>query len=217
MAVGLRVYRNIQRPAPELVSALGELPAANIADCMNRFYTMDPAIRLFGPLSTKLVGTAITVRTREGDNLMIQHALDLAQPGDVIVVASGGGRRSLVGEIMCQFAKKKGIAGLVLDGPIRDVETIYNMEFPVYATGSNPGGPYKEGPGEINVPISCGGVDVRPGDIIVGDADGIVVIPPADAPEVLQKARKLFASEQVKLQAIAEGKSDRSWVTKLSQ
>jgi RraA family protein len=215
MPVGLRVYTNVQRPPSELVSALGELPTSNIADCMNRFFTMDPMIRLFGPMSSKLVGSAVTVRTREGDNLMIQQALDLAKPGDVIVVASGGGRRSLVGEIMCQFAKKKGIAGMVLDGPIRDVEAIYNMGFPVYATGSNPGGPHKEGPGEINVTVSCGGVEVHPGDIIVGDADGVVVIPPADAAEVLQRSRKLFENEQAKLRAIAEGTADRSWVAKL--
>lgn len=215
MPVGLRVYMNVQRPPSDLVAALGELPTSNIADCMNRFFTMDPAIRSFSPLGTRMAGTALTVKTREGDNLMIQKALDMAQPGDVIVVASGGGRRSLVGEIMCQVAKKRGVAGLVLDGPIRDVESIFHMGLPVYATGSNPGGPHKEGPGEINVTISCGGVEIHPGDIIVGDSDGVVVIPAADAPEILQKSRQLFESEQAKLKAIEDGTIDRSWVDKL--
>ena len=129
-------------------------------------------------------------------SLMFHQALDMAQPGDIIVVdGSGDMNRALAGEIMMRFASLKGIAGIVVDGCLRDLDGIRNLSMPVYAKGVTPQGPYKAGPGEINVPVVCGGQVVLPGDILVGDADGIVVIRQQDALDVLAAAVKKKASE----------------------
>lgn len=124
-------------------------------------------------------GVAYTVKARGGDNLALHAALNLAGEGDVIVVSNEeDSTRSLIGEVMMSYLRyTKKIAGIVLDGPIRDIDEIGKWDFPVYCTGTTPGGPYKEGPGEINVPIACGGVSVMPGDIILADPDGVIVIP----------------------------------------
>lgn len=160
-------------------------------------------------------GVALTVKARPGDNLMIHKALNMAGPGDVVVVSNEGDRsHSLVGEIMVTYAKSKGVAGLIFDGPIRDIGAISEMDIPVYATSTTPGGPFKEGPGEINVPISCGGIAVEPGDIVLGDQDGVIIIPKKDAVAVLDAARKFKASDASKLAAAQNGTADRSWVDK---
>lgn len=115
---------------------------------------------------------------------------------------------------MLTYGKFMGLAGMVLDGPMRDVENIYGMGVPMYATGSTPGGPYKEGPGEVNVPIACGGIHVYPGDIVVGDSDGVIVIPKNDAERLLEEAKKFNTNDRMKLKAAADGSADRSWVEK---
>lgn len=123
--------------------------------------------------------------------------------------------RSLMGEIMFTYAKyQKKLGGLVIDGPVRDVDALREMDLPVYATGSTPGGPHKEGPGEVNVPIACGGISVHPGDIIVADADGIIVVPLKDAPEVLEAAGKFHEQDAAKVEAARNGTSNRAWVRK---
>ena len=148
-----------------------------------------------------LLGTAFTVKAPIGDNMVFHRALDLAQPGDVIVVDGGGCcDRSLAGEIMMTYAAKRGIAGIVVDGALRDVDGLRNSPMPIYCKGITPQGPYKHGPGEINVPVCCGGVAVLPGDIVVGDADGLVFIRAEDAPYVLEKAIKKLAAEEKKLE-----------------
>jgi len=160
-------------------------------------------------------GTALTVKARPGDNLMIHKALNLAGPGDVIVVSNEGDRsQSLVGEIIVTYAQYKGLAGLVFDGPIRDIDAISEMGIPVYGTGTTPGGPYKEGPGEVNVPIACGGIQIEPGDIILGDADGVIVIPRRDAKAILEAASKFSATDAAKVVAASNGTADRAWVDK---
>ncbi len=206
---GFRIYTKIRRPARELVEEFRGLPVANIADEMNRLFCVDARIK---PLNhTPLLGTAFTVKAKVGDNLMFHKAIDMAQPGDVIVVdVQGDLTNSLTGEIMMRLAAKRGLAGVVVDGAVRDADALREMEFSVYAAGVTPKGPYKEGPGEINVPVSCGGVVVFPGDILVGDGDGIVVISPKDAPTVLEKAKKKLAQEQATFKAIEEGTLDRS-------
>lgn len=216
MAVGFRVYLKRNLPPKELVESFMTIPAANIADCMGRHNAMIPEIQLMTkPCDINMVGVALTVKTCYGDNLMIHQALDMAGEGDVIVVANEGGRnRSLLGEIMYRYSEGKKLAGLVLDGPIRDSREIYGGSVPLYATGSTPGGPYKEGPGEINVPVSCGGVLVNPGDIIVGDSDGVIVIPRQDGDEVLEAVKSFQQNDQRKLQEAIFGKADRSWVMK---
>ena len=163
-----------------------------------------------------MVGPALTVKARAGDNLFLHQALDMAQPGDVIVVSNDEDTtRSIMGEIMFTYAKyQKKLGGLVIDGPVRDVDALREMDLPVYATGSTPDGPHKEGPGEVNVPISCGGISVHPGDIIVADADGIIVVPLKDTPEVLEAVKKFHEQDAAKVEAARNGTSNRAWVRK---
>lgn len=178
MTVGGRIYLKKDNSGLELVKAFAKIPTANIADTMGRSCAMHPRIKLFSsPHGTVWAGIALTVKSRGGDNLLIHAALDMAREGDVIVVSNEGGvdNRSLMGEIMFTYAAYKKLNGLVLDGPIRDVKSAKEIPLPIYATGSTPGGPYKEGPGEINVPISCGGISVNPGDIVVMDDDGVTL------------------------------------------
>ena len=211
--VGFRIFEVKNRPSKELVEAFAGLPVANIADEMNRLYCVNARIKPVN--NVPLLGTAFTVKARVADNLMIHKAIDMAQPGEIIVVdVQGDLSNAVTGEIMIRQAMKKGISGVIIDGAIRDLEALQKLPIPVYAAGVQPTGPYKDGPGEINVPICCGGIVVKPGDILVGDADGIVVIDPQDAPEILEKAKEKFAQEQEKFKAIEDGTMDRSWVDK---
>jgi RraA family protein len=211
--VGFRIFTVVNRPSRELVESFKGLPVANIADEMNRLYCVDARIKALN--SMPLLGTAFTVKTRVGDNLMLHKAIDMAQPGEIIVVdVQGDLSNSVTGEIMMRQAVKRGISGVVVDGAVRDGEALKKLKLSIYAAGIQPNGPYKDGPGEINVPVCCGGIVVKPGDIIVGDADGIVVIDPQDAPEILEKAREKYKQEQIKFKSIQEGTMDRSWVDK---
>lgn len=199
--VGNRIFSNVTRPAKELVEQFKGIPSSNIGDMMNRLFCMNGYMKAYSNV-TSFVGTAITVKAPEGDNLFMHIALDMAEPGDVIVVDSNGCMsRALCGEMMYNFAKNKGIAGFIVDGCVRDIDSLEKMEFPVYARGVSPQGPWKNGPGEINTPVSCGGQVVFPGDIIVGDPDGIVVIRPEDAEAVLASSKEKFAQEQRQLEA----------------
>ena len=196
--VGNRIFTEFDRPDSALVEQFRGLPSSNINDEMNRLYCMHDYIRLLNPSKARqLLGTAITVKAPIGDNLFFHQALDMAQPGDIIVVDGGSGcNRSLAGEIMMRFAARKGLAGIVVDGCLRDLDGIEKLEMPIYAKGITPQGPFKNGPGEVNVPISCGGQVVFPGDILVGDRDGIVVIRPKDAPLVYEAAQAKKAKEE---------------------
>jgi RraA family protein len=160
-----------------------------------------------------MAGTAVTVRTRGGDNLAIHRAFDYCRPGDVLVIDGAGElTQALMGDIMASYVESLGVQGLVIDGAIRDVGALSQRDFPVYARGVTHRGPYKNGPGEINVPVTVGGMVVHPGDIIVGDEDGVLAIAPADVEAVIEGARKQAAKEAAALQSIAEGRFDRSWV-----
>lgn len=214
--VGFRIFTKITRPPKDLIEAFRGLATPNIADNMSRFFCVDADIR---PMSKgHILGTAFTVRARPGDNLLFHKALDLAQPGDVIVVdGQGEMSNSLCGEIMVRYAIKKNLAGFLIDGAIRDLGPISEMDFPVYARGAQPKGPYKDGPGEINVPVAIGGVVINPGDILVGDQDGVVVICPEDAAEILAKTKATQAKEAGIFQAIENGAWDRAWVDKTLQ
>ncbi|MEN6499036.1 MAG: RraA family protein [Rectinema sp.] len=216
MSVGFRVFLKRNLPDPALVEAFRSLPPANVADCMGRLCALSSQIKLLSsPAAPIMAGVALTVRARPGDNLMIHKALNIASPGDVIVVSNeGDSSHSLAGEIIVTYARYKGLAGMVFDGPIRDIDAISKMDIPVYGTGMTPGGPYKEGPGEVNVPIACGGIHIEPGDIILGDADGIIVIPRRDAAEILAVASKFSTIDAAKVDAAANGTADRSWVDK---
>lgn len=197
ISIGNRIFTEITRADRALVEQFRGLPSSNINDEMNRLFCMHDYIRLLNPAKARpLLGTAITVKAPIGDNLFFHQALDMAQEGDVIVVDGGSGcNRSLAGEIMLRFAEKKGIAGIVVDGCLRDLDGIETLDMPVYAKGVTPQGPFKFGPGEVNAPIACGGQVVFPGDILVGDRDGIVVIRRQDAQEVAQAAIAKKAGE----------------------
>lgn len=218
MAVGNRVYLKRPMVSDELLKEYQGIPAANVADCMGRLCALHPRISLkSSPKQPVTVGRALTVKTRSGDNLMIHKALNMAQPGDVIMVSNDGGTeyRALMGEIMLGYAFYKQIAGLVIDGPIRDSDAVANMSLPIYANGTNPAGPYKDGTGEINTPIACGGISVNPGDIIVMDRDGVIVVPWQDADEILGGAKKIQAKDAANVHAALTGDADRQWVEDL--
>lgn len=211
--VGFRINTTIQRPSRDLIDGFAGLPVANIADTMNRMFCIDARIR---PVNgAPLLGPAFTVRARPGDNLLLHKAIDLAAPGDIVVVDGQGDlSNSLFGELMVRWSMRRGIGGFVIDGAIRDVAYLKTLRLPVYAAGAMPAGPYKDGPGEINVAVSCGGVTVHPGDILVGDEDGVVVISPSDAPDILQKARAKSQDEKKIIEEIDRGTWDRTWVDK---
>ena len=213
MSVGNRIYTEFSRPPKALIASFRDVPVANIDDSMGRLYAVDARIR---PLNNmRLHGTAFTVKAPSGDNLMFHKALDMAQEGDVIVVSGiGGGERSFSGEGMIRYALFRKLGGFVVDGFIRDKEGSAELPFPVYARGTQPNGPLKYGPGEINVPVAIGGQVVFPGDILVGDEDGIVVICPADAEEVAAAAKKLAEAEKVKFSGLSQGINtfNRQWI-----
>lgn len=193
--VGFRVFTDIERADQKLVERFSKIPTSNIGDMMNRLYCMDAGIIPMNAHS--MAGTAITVKAPIGDNMILHYALEVAQPGDIIVVDGAGAcDRSLAGELMMNYAANKGIAGIVVDGALRDRDGLETCAMPIYCRAITPQGPYKHGPGEINVPVCCGGIAVLPGDILIGDADGVVVIHKEDAVEVIVKAEKKQAAEK---------------------
>ncbi len=213
--IGNRIFTRINRPNKALLEELKKIPVANLDDNMGRIYAVDAAIKPYNSLP--LCGPAFTVKAPAGDNLMFHRALELAEEGDIIVVSGiGGAERSYCGEIMMTYAEMRKLGGLVIDGYIRDLDCYKNVKFPVYARGIQPNGPYKYGPGEINVPVACGGQAVLPGDILVGDSDGLVVIPGVDAEDVLAKGKATLAKETEMLRRYRSGENSagpRKWVT----
>ena len=217
MAVGKRIYLKRNMPDHDIMMQFKNIPASNTAVCMGRSCAMNPRIHLVSsPKDQMMVGPAFTVKCRAGDNLALHAALNLCNEGDVLVVSNEeDNTRALMGEVMMAYLYlQKKVAGIVLDGPIRDIDEIGKWDFPVYATGTTPGGPYKEGPGEVNVPIACGGISVEPGDIILADPDGVIVIPRNDAATILEDAKKFQAADEGKLEKTRQGTINRGWVDK---
>lgn len=210
--IGFRVLQRSRKLPYDLVQRFRGLPVANVSDVMSRMAAggVDLQPR---HASGKLCGPALTVKCRPGDNLMIHKALDMAEPGDVVIVDAGGDTtNALVGELMVAHAIKRQLGGLVLYGAIRDSAWIGQNTFPVFATGITHRGPYKDGPGEINVSIAIAGMVVEPGDLVIGDDDGVVSVPFEDVEAVCEAARKKAAAEQKQMEAILTGNSDRSWI-----
>lgn len=209
---GLRVKMSINRPDPALVKQFAGVPVANIGDNMNRIACMNSRVRPMN--AAPLLGSAFTVKVRAGDNLLFHKAIDMAQPGDVIVIdAQNEQSYAIFGELMIMWLRRRGITGVVVDGCIRDYDYIQKLDdLSIYATGITPNGPLKEGGGEINFPVMCGGIVVNPGDIIVGDSDGIVAINPADAEDALKKALAQNAKEAQTMKDIENLAWDRAWV-----
>lgn len=211
MAIGFRIEPRGTAISPQLVEAFRGIATSHASDSMNRHTGMFGLKRYHK--RGYLAGPALTVRTTPGDNLMIHYAIDAAQPGDVIVVDGGGAeQQALLGELMGRHARKRGIAGFVVDGAIRDIG--WFDDFPCYARSNTHRGPYKNGPGELNVPVTVGGQVVMPGDLIIGDEDGLLAIAPKDAADVLAAARKKADDEEKSRAAIEEGTQDRTWVLK---
>lgn len=171
----------------DYVPGLSQYPVANVGDAMDRLNLMDTSIRTQWR-GGRCVGPALTVLTRDGDNLAIHRALDDAQPGDVLVInALGGTVRAVFGDLLAEVCMAAGIAGVVIDGLTRDRATIEALGLPLWARGVSPAGPAKYGPGQVFTPVACGGVVVNPGDIIVGDDDGIAVVPQENAESVVAR------------------------------
>lgn len=211
--IGFRVTGIERRIARDLVEQFRELPVANVSDCMSRMSSLGPRIRPLHGGSIVLAGPAVTVRTRPGDNLMIHKAIDIAEPGDVIVVDAGGDvTNALIGELMLSHAITRGVAGFVLNGAVRDLEWIRSNTLPVYAAGVTHRGPYKDGPGEVNFPIAINGAVINAGDLVLGDEDGVVAIPLDEAEALLPLVRAKHETETRQMQAISEGRNQREWV-----
>jgi regulator of RNase E activity RraA len=196
-------------PSADLVAAFGTLPAAAIGDAMSRNIGTIGLRQYHARLDTVLCGPALTVRVRPGDNLMIHKALMMAEPGDVLVIDGGGDvSQALVGGLMRTTCIAKKLGGLVIDGAVRDLVEWAEEGMPIFAKGHTHRGPSKDGPGEINVPVSVAGMAVLPGDLIVGDADGVIAIPAAVAAQVLEKTRAHLAKEAQTREANRLGTAD---------
>lgn len=214
MSEGFRIKKTWDRVDPALVEAFRPLPVANVSDGMWRMDSGGAGLRPMhrdGPLA----GPAFTVRSRPGDNLLLHKAIDMAEPGDVIVCDAGGDTtNSLFGELMLAHAIRRGVAGLVLNGAVRDCDALYQRNLPVYALGVTHRGPYKDGPGEIGFAIALGGMVIQPGDLVLGDADGVLAVPRASAAEVLERTQAKLKAEEKQMAEIENGTVDRAWVDK---
>ena len=214
MSASMRILEIARRPEPRLVAEFAKMVTPHLSDSMERLYAGGPQLRPMYKGAT-LAGPAFTVKTAPGDNLLVHKALDIAQPGDVIVVDAGGfADHAIIGELMAARAKQRRIAGLVIWGAIRDSAELGAGDYPVFACAVTHRGPYKNGPGEINVPITMGGMPVTPGDIIVGDADGLVAVPQSIAEAILASAKAILAKETAAMKQMQDGSVDRSWVDK---
>ena len=205
-----------QAPA-EVLAALRELPLAALSDNMHRNVGTVGIQPYHKPGDKTMAGTAVTAKSRGGDNLTYLRALEFCRPGDVLVVDAGGDlHNAVIGGILTFYAATIGLAGVVVDGALRDVAEIRAREFPVYARAVTHRGPYKDGPGEINVPVSIGGMVINPGDIVVGDQDGLLAIPQdGGVPALIEKARAVLVTEANTIQAMKEGRWDRSFIDAL--
>lgn len=213
--IGFRILPLLRRPERSLLERFKGIATPLISDNMNRLQGTSSELRPFHK-SRKLLGTAITVRTRSGDNLMVHKAIDLAQPGDVIVVDAGGEMsQAIIGEIMMSLALKKGLAGFVIDGAIRDSSAFQTKDFPCYAKGVTHRGPFKEGPGEINVPVTVGNMIIHPGDIMVGDEDGVIAVSLDCAEVIIERVIAQQKKEQHIFESIENGTVDRGWVDEI--
>ena len=199
------IRRDFARIDPALVQQASAYAASILADVAGRRGTMDGRIAPLSP-TMRVCGPAFTIEVRPGDNLMIHAAMAMAQPGDVLVIDGKADRSAaLMGSIMLNACKKLGFAGAVLDASIRDTEELIELGFPVWAVGANPNGPTKNVPGRINWPIGCGGASVNPGDLIVGDADGVVVIEREKVASLLPLAAAKVADERKRIAEITGG------------
>jgi RraA family protein len=213
--IGCQIVSDFERPSKELVELFRDMQVANIGDCMSRTAAVNYSINPYN--ESNVLGTAFTVKVPAGDNLLLHKAMDMMKPGDVAVIAAGGEtERAILGEIMITYMKTRGVAGILVDGCIRDADAISIMDIPVYAKGTTPNGPYKNGPGEINTVVSFAGQVVHPGDIVVGDRDGIIFIRPQDAEELAKKVQAVQLKEaNIISDIVNKGIYPRPWVDEI--
>lgn len=206
---GFRIGPDFAHPKRELMEKLLQYSTPPLADGLNKFNVMNPRIK---PVwnGLRIAGPALTVRVRPGDNLMVHKAISMIQDGDVLVIDTCGcSNYTVLGDLMASSAVQKKVGGIVVDGGIRDVDELREKKYPVFAKYFTPAVGDKDGPGEINYPICCGGVPVLPGDYIVGDNNGVVVIPPDQLENILAGTEKKLAYEKKRALEIAEGKIDK--------
>ena len=213
---GFRIRTEIPRLDPALMAAFRDFATPDISDLLNRLYALDPSITCLTGRGHRLCGPACTVRLFPGDNLMVHKALDVARPGDVVVVDSGrSSSNAVLGDLISTKAKHRKIAGFLVDGLVRDLPDIIELDYPVFARGTTSIGPLHRGPGEINYPICCGGVVVNPGDLVIGDDAGVVVAPREIAAELLQRLRAHERSTAAYLAAVKRGEFSNAWVDRI--
>jgi 4-hydroxy-4-methyl-2-oxoglutarate aldolase len=211
-APGFCINTELSRPSRDLLDRLGRFPVAIIGDALGRRSIMDAAIKPINP-ARRFCGPALTIEVRAGDNLMAHAALAIAKPGDVLVIdAHGDVSTAIMGGLMAHSAAKIGVAAVVIDGALRDRDELFGSNVAFFCRGISPCGPDKDGPGQINLTVSCGGVAVQPGDIIVGDSDGIVVVPQAMAEKAVAASAAKSASEKKRVEEIDRGEIDQSWL-----
>lgn len=210
--IGLKVLNRRRAVPAELALQFIGVPVSNVSDCMSRLFGGGAGLR---PMhrGRPMSGPALTVRTRPGDNLMIHKALQMAVPGDIIVVDAGGDlSNAVIGDLLVGVAIQRGLGGLVINGAIRDARAVREGDFPIFAAGVTHRGSYKDGPGEINVPIAIDGMVIEPGDLIIGDDDGVLCVPFDHVQSVLCAARKKADAEAVTAKAITAGQLDTAWI-----
>lgn len=212
---GFRIRKFKPGIQPEMVSAFQQFPTADISDQMNRMYTMSPDVKNLTS-EPQVAGPACTVKVYPGDNLMVHKALDIANPGDVVVIDTGGVRSTAVlGDLVSAKAKHRGIAGFIVDGLVRDLPGILEIGLPVFAVGVTPVGPLHRGPGEINYPVCCGGVVVHPGDLVFGDENGVVVVQEDFAQDVLDRLTQRQAALDEYTAKVKQGLFSNEWVDRV--
>ncbi|HEX2726170.1 MAG TPA: RraA family protein [Beijerinckiaceae bacterium] len=214
MPAGFRVVPRARKVGSDAVERFARLPVANVSDSMARMTAGGARLRpMHG--GGGMAGPALTVKAPPGDNLMFHKAIALAEPGDVIVVDAGGEvTTALMGEMMLMQIARRGVAGVVINGAIRDAAYIRGQNLPVFAVGVTHRGPYKNGPGEINVPVAIDGMVIEPGDLIIGDDDGVLCVPFDQIESVFKAATAKFDAEQKQMANIQAGTHDASWVDK---
>ncbi|MFD1717629.1 methyltransferase [Georgenia deserti] len=208
------LHQAAEMPARDLLDRLRRLETSLVSDVFGRWAGAAGISPIAGlPSGQVVVGPAFTVRTRPGDNLVVHKALDIARPGEILVVAAGGQRdRAILGGLMGQYAASRGIAALVVDGAVRDRSALDKSAPPVFAAGVSHLGPYKDGPGDLRCRVSLGGVAVADGDLVIGDEDGIATIPRSRAEEIIAAAEAKRLAEEAESEAISTGSWDRSWI-----
>ncbi|MGD9828358.1 MAG: RraA family protein [Hyphomicrobiaceae bacterium] len=210
--IGFRILKRRRKVDAGLVARYRELPVANVSDMMSRLEAGGARLRPYHGGGV-MAGPAFTVKSRPGDNLMVHKAIDIAEPGDIVVVDAGGDlTNAIIGELMLAHCARRGLGGIVINGAIRDSAAIRAGSFPVFAAGVTHRGPYKDGPGEINVAVAIDGMVIEPGDLVIGDDDGLMCVPYDEVEAVYATTKAKHESEIKQMAAIEAGTSDRAWV-----